>query len=122
MTWWICGRGTPAARRYADTTLVPSATASDGGAMTVVPLSDAELDGVLAAWDATVSKVASADGYRPVFNETVRTVVYVVALVASVAGLGLMSFGHADVGGFVSTAAGILAGGFGVAYNPLRGN
>lgn len=71
MTWWICGRGTPAERRYADTTLVPSATASDGGAMTVVPLSDAELDGVLAAWDATVSKVASADGYRPVFNETV---------------------------------------------------
>lgn len=61
-------------------------------------------------------------GYTPVFSDTVRTIIYVVALIASVIGLGLMSFGHADIGGFVSTAAGIIAGGFGVAYNPLRRN
>lgn len=60
--------------------------------------------------------------YTPVFSDTVRTIIYVIALIASVIGLGLMSFGHADIGGFVSTAAGIIAGGFGVAYNPLRQN
>lgn len=58
--------------------------------------------------------------YTPVFGNTVRTVIYVVALVASVIGLGFMCFGSPDVGGFISTAAGIIAGGFGVAYNPVR--
>ncbi len=59
-------------------------------------------------------------GYTPVFDNNVRTIVYVAALVASVIGLGFMCFGHPDVGGFISTAAGVLAGGFGVAYNPVR--
>lgn len=59
-------------------------------------------------------------GYTPVFDNNVRTIVYVAALVASVVGLGFMCFGHPDVGGFISTAAGVLAGGFGVAYNPVR--
>ncbi|KFF31638.1 hypothetical protein BBOMB_1024 [Bifidobacterium bombi DSM 19703] len=59
-------------------------------------------------------------GYTPVFNSQVRTAVYVLALVASVVGLGLMAFGHPDVGGFVSTAAGVIAAGFGVTYNPIR--
>lgn len=58
--------------------------------------------------------------YTPVFNNMTRAVVYVVCLVASVVGLGFMSFGHPDIGGFMSTAAGIVAAGFGVAYNPVR--
>lgn len=61
-----------------------------------------------------------ATGYTPVFDNNVRTIVYVAALVASIIGLGFMCFGHPDVGGFISTAAGVLAGGFGVAYNPVR--
>lgn len=88
----------------------------------VTTLSDTDLDRVLDAWSADVDKAKHADGYTPVFSDTVRTIIYVIALIASVAGLGLMSFGHADIGGFVSTAAGIIAGGFGVAYNPLRRN
>ncbi|RBP98670.1 hypothetical protein CRD60_00860 [Bifidobacterium aemilianum] len=59
-------------------------------------------------------------GYTPVFGDKVRTVVYILALLASVIGLGLMAFGHPDIGGFVSTAAGIIAAGFGVTYNPVR--
>lgn len=35
----------------------------------------------------------TATPYTPVFNDTVRTVIYVVTLVASVIGLGFMSFG-----------------------------
>lgn len=88
----------------------------------VTTLSDTDLDKVLDAWSADVDKAKHAAGYTPVFSDTVRTIIYVIALIASVAGLGLMSFGHADIGGFVSTAAGIIAGGFGVAYNPLRQN
>lgn len=61
-----------------------------------------------------------ATGYTPVFDNNVRTIVYVAALVASVVGLGFMCFGDPAVGGFISTAAGVLAGGFGVAYNPVR--
>ena len=61
-----------------------------------------------------------ATGYTPVFDNNVRTIVYVASLVASVIGLGFMCFGHPDIGGFISTAAGVLSGGFGVAYNPVR--
>lgn len=75
-----------------------------------------------AATGTITGETTDADTYTPVFNATVRTIIYVIALIASVAGLGLMTFGHADIGGFVSTAAGIIAGGFGVAYNPLRQN
>ena len=62
----------------------------------------------------------TATPYTPVFNDTVRTVIYVATLVASVIGLGFMSFGSPETGGFISTAAGIIAAGFGVAYNPVR--
>lgn len=58
--------------------------------------------------------------YTPVFSKQVRTVVYVLGLIASCVGLGFMTFGDAAVGGFISTAAGVVASGFGVAYNPLR--
>lgn len=60
------------------------------------------------------------DAYTPVFSKQVRTVVYVLGLIASCVGLGFMTFGDAQVGGFISTAAGVVASGFGVAYNPLR--
>lgn len=60
------------------------------------------------------------DAYRPVFNDTVRTGIYVASLAASIVGSGFMMFGDAQVGGFISTAAGVVASGFGVAYNPLR--
>ena len=60
------------------------------------------------------------DVYTPVFSKQVRTVVYVAGLVASCVGLGFMTFGDAAVGGYISTVAGFLASGLGVAYNPLR--
>ena len=69
---------------------------------------------------ADESEITPATGYTPVFDNNVRTIVYVASLVASVIGLGFMCFGHPDIGGFISTAAGVLAGGFGVAYNPVR--
>lgn len=62
----------------------------------------------------------TATPYTPVFNDTVRTVIYVVTLVASVIGLGFMNFGSPEIGGFIASAAGIIAAGFGVAYNPVR--
>ncbi|UIY45892.1 hypothetical protein [Bifidobacterium pseudocatenulatum] len=54
-------------------------------------------------------------GYTPVFNDTVRTVIYVVTLIAGVVGLGVTAFGDPAVGAYISSAAG-----FGVAYNPTR--
>ena len=39
---------------------------------------------------------------------------------ASIVGLGFMMFGDAQVCGFISTAAGVVASGVGVAYNLLR--
>lgn len=62
------------------------------------------------------------DVYTPVFSKQVRTVVYVLGLIASCVGLGFMTFGDAAVGGYISTVAGFLASGLGVAYNPLRKN
>lgn len=61
-------------------------------------------------------------GYTPVFNSTIRTVVYVAGLIASAVGLGFMTFGDAAIGGYISTVAGLITAGFGVAYNPLRVN
>ena len=60
------------------------------------------------------------DAYRPVFSKQVRTVVYVLGLIASCVGLGFVTFGDATVGGYISTVAGFIASGLGVAYNPLR--
>lgn len=59
-------------------------------------------------------------GYEPTFNNTVRTVIYVAGLVAAAVGLGFIQFGDPAVGAYVSTVAGIITGGFGVAYNPIR--
>lgn len=62
------------------------------------------------------------DVYTPVFSKQVRTVVYVLGLIASCVGLGFMTFGDAAVGGYISTVAGFISAGLGVAYNPLRRN
>ena len=62
------------------------------------------------------------DAYTPVFSKQVRTVVYVLGLIASCVGLGFVTFGDAAIGGYISTVAGFLASGLGVAYNPLRKN
>lgn len=62
------------------------------------------------------------DAYTPVFSKQVRTVVYVFGLVASCVGLGFVTFGDAAVGGYISTVAGFISAGLGVAYNPLRRN
>jgi len=58
--------------------------------------------------------------YTPTFNNTIRTVIYVVGLVATAVGLGFIQFGDASIGAYVSTVAGLITGGFGVAYNPIR--
>lgn len=68
----------------------------------------------------TVRTTSSRTRTGRVFNDTVRTGIYVASLAASIVGLGFMMFGDAQVGGFISTAAGVVASGFGVAYNPLR--
>ena len=60
------------------------------------------------------------DAYTPVFSKQVRTVVYVLGQIASCVGLGFVTFGDATVGGYISTVAGFIASGLGVAYNPLR--
>lgn len=83
---------------------------------TVLPVDE----GVQPAPASHVAETETDKQYTPVFNDTVRTVIYILGLTASVIGLGFMTFGRADIGGFISTAAGFIAAGFGVAYNPLR--
>ena len=62
----------------------------------------------------------SQDTYRPVF--TVRTGIYLLSLVCVIVGFGFSRFGDPAIGDYITTAGGILAAGFGVAYNPLRMN
>ena len=88
----------------------------------ITKLSNTDIDKILNTWNTDINKTKHTDNYTPIFNNTIRTIIYIIALTASIAGLGLISFGHANIGGFISTTAGIIAGGFGVAYNPLRQN
>lgn len=60
--------------------------------------------------------------YTPVFSPLIRTIIYVVCLIAGIVGLGFTLFGDPAVGSYISAAAGMLAAGFGVAYNPIREN
>lgn len=78
---------------------------------TIANLTDEREDG---------ADTVQSDRYTPVFSKQVRTVVYVLGLIASCVGLGFMTFGDAAVGGYISTVAGFIASGLGVAYNPLR--
>lgn len=79
---------------------------------TIANLTDEREDGT--------DTVQSDSAYTPVFSKSVRTVVYVLGLIASCVGFGFMTFGDAAVGGYISTVAGFIASGLGVAYNPLR--
>lgn len=63
---------------------------------------------------------ADTTPYTPVFDERVRTVIYIVTLVAGIVGLGVSAFGDPQVGAYISSAAGVIAAAFGVAYNPIR--
>ncbi|OXN00515.1 hypothetical protein [Bifidobacterium vansinderenii] len=58
--------------------------------------------------------------YTPVFDERIRTIIYIVTLVAGIVGLGVSAFGDPQVGAYISSAAGVIAAAFGVAYNPVR--
>ena len=60
--------------------------------------------------------------YTPVFNDKVRTIIYIVCLIAGFIGAGFTAFGDPAVGSYISAGAGLLAAAFGVAYNPLRKN
>ena len=69
-------------------------------------------------------------GYRPVFNDTVRTIIYVACLLLGIlGGVGTIVSALMDspvwltvmcaVCGYVAP---LIANGFGVAYNPIRMN
>ncbi|KAA8829361.1 hypothetical protein EMO89_02805 [Bifidobacterium tissieri] len=68
----------------------------------------------------TTPEHAAPSTYTPVFNDTVRTIIYIVTLLAGVIGLGVSAFGDPQVGAYISSAAGIIAAAFGVTYNPMR--
>lgn len=79
----------------------------------------ADTAGVIHEEDA-MTDINEQNSYTPVFGATLRTVVYVLGLAASITSLGFVTFGMPEIGGFIASAAGILTGGFGVAYNPTR--
>lgn len=60
------------------------------------------------------------DDYKPVFSETVRTAVYVLGLALVIIGTGVSTFGDPAIGDYITTSGGLIAAGFGVAYNPIR--
>ena len=64
--------------------------------------------------------IVETEPYRPVFNPTVRTIIYVIAAFAQIVAVGVTAFGDAAVGAYIASAAGMLATAFGVAYNPMR--
>lgn len=74
----------------------------------------------MADTDTTPTGPDAAKGYTPVFDDRIRTAIYILSLIASIVGAGISAFGDPAIGGYVTTAAGILAGGFGVVYNPVR--
>lgn len=74
----------------------------------------------MADTDTTPTGPDASRGYVPVFGDRVRTVIYILSLIASVVGAGFTAFGDPAIGAYITTAAGILAGGFGVVYNPMR--
>ena len=68
----------------------------------------------------TPQHAADTTPYTPVFNDTVRTIIYIITLVAGIVGLGVSAFGDPQVGAYISSAAGVIAAAFGVTYNPIR--
>jgi hypothetical protein len=63
---------------------------------------------------------AASDTYKPIFSDKVRTIVYIAGLVVCVIGTAFTTFGNPQVGDWLTSAGGLLAAGFGVAYNPVR--
>lgn len=58
--------------------------------------------------------------YTPIFNDKIRTAVYIIGLIAVIAGVVVSAMGFKDIGDTITVCGGILTGGFGVAYNPVR--
>lgn len=58
--------------------------------------------------------------YTPVFDPTVRTIIYVVCLIAQIVSVVCLAYHYETLGATIATCAGLLAAGFGVAYNPSR--
>lgn len=104
-----------------ETTTYPTSedmvAAENGSASTVV--TSTENDG---PDHGLVTKTDTDKGYTPVFNDYIRTGVYVIGLAAVIVGAGIGAFGDTTVGDYVLFAGGVLASGFGVAYNPVRMN
>ncbi|PLS27519.1 hypothetical protein [Bifidobacterium parmae] len=69
-----------------------------------------------------VEAPAPSTTYTPVFDDRVRTVIYIVTLVAGIVGAGITVFGDPQIGAYVSAAAGVIASAFGTAYSPMRLN
>lgn len=70
--------------------------------------------------NATVDDTQPADTYRPVFDPTVRTIIYVTCLLAQIVSVVCLAYHYETLGATIATCAGMLAAGFGVAYNPSR--
>ena len=70
--------------------------------------------------DGSEDTAQTVDDYMPTFGDNARTIIYIVALVASIVSLGFMYFGEPTIGSFISIATGVLTGGFGVVYSPVR--
>ena len=66
------------------------------------------------------AQIDASKGYTPVLCPRTRRLTSVVAPAAVLAGGGVALAGHADIGEYIIFAGGVLTGGFGVAYNPLR--
>lgn len=81
---------------------------------------DKTITGDSAATGTITGETTDTDTYTPVFDATVRTIIYVVTLIAGIVGLGVSAFGDPQVGAFISSAAGIIAAAFGVTYSPMR--
>jgi hypothetical protein len=99
---------------------VETATVQDVSPVSTGPRHAVETVDQVAATTASYDDSADGKGYTPTFNNTVRTIIYVVGLVATAVGLGFVQFGDAGIGAYISTTAGLITGGFGVAYNPIR--
>jgi hypothetical protein len=102
---------------FVDATETPTATTT--GDPAPVAATQAEANDPVTVTAASYDD-SDGKGYTPTFNNTVRTIIYVVGLVATAVGFGFIQFGDAGIGAYVSTVAGIITGGFGVAYNPIR--
>ena len=88
-------------------------------------LSDADVQTILSNYS---SKQTSVSGYTPAFNDTVRTVIYVVCFILGLLGgvATVVSVMNGAPTWMTIAAAGLgwtapqIANAFGVAYNPLK--